>query len=217
MLFSELPETAFSTSLNPINNFIHPSSSVLYEAGTNKKLIYSIRSGVVKLLHVAQNGKTRIVRLLGKGTSIGLELLEGANSYNHTAVTIGEVDLCKIPVPTMRLLEEKYPVLCKQIRQQLQKQLDLADQWAFSLGTGSVKQRVAQLILILEEFFADESGAFTLLQREDMSAMIAISDQTISREVAELKRLNLLIKSKSRDNLYTCNTAELQKRAQLTK
>jgi CRP-like cAMP-binding protein len=208
MLFSALPETAFEKILQPIDHMIYPAGSVLYEADTHKKFIYSIRDGMVKLEHVAQDGQNRIVRLLGAGAAIGLELLDGADGYHHTAIAINQVDLCKIPLSTVRQLESKHAVLCKQVGKQLQEQLDLADEWIVALGTGTAKQRVAQLILVLNEFFADENGAFILLNREDMAAMIGIAVETVSRMIAEFKRQKIL--NKVRGNLHTCDAAALE-------
>ncbi|MFC1588873.1 Crp/Fnr family transcriptional regulator [Pseudomonadota bacterium] len=209
MLFSELPDAAFEHLLQPIDHFLHPPGSVIYEAGTQKKFIYSIRRGLVKLVHVAEDGTNRIVRLLGSGSSIGLELLNGADSYHHTAITINQVDLCKIPVSTTTQLEEKHPTLCKHVSKQLQHQLNIADQWIVALGTGAAKQRVAQLLLVLDEFFADQNGALILLNREDMAAMIGITVETVSRIIAEFKRQNIL--HKTNNNLYNCDVDALKK------
>lgn len=212
MLFSGLPNTAFEKSLKPVDHYLHPPGSILYETNSRKKFIYSIRRGMVKLVHVAHDGEKRIVRLLGPGAAIGLELLNGTDNYHHTAVTVNQVDLCKIPVTTIKHLEQKHPALCKKVSQQLQGQLDLADQWIVALGTGAVKQRVAQLILILDEFFANENDAFILLNREDMAAMIGIAVETVSRTIAEFKRLKVLYKTQN--NLYRCNVTALQKLSQ---
>ncbi len=208
MLFSDLPESAFEHLLQPIDHFLYPPGSVIYEADTHKQFIYSIRRGLVKLVHVARDGGNRIVRLLGPGAAIGLELLDGAEGYHHSAIAIDQVDLCKIPVTTTRQLSNEHPALCKHVGQQLQDQLDLADQWIVALGTGAAKQRVAQLLLVLEKFFADDSGAFILLNREDMAAMVGIAVETVSRIIAEFKRQNILNRYKA--NLYTCNVAALQ-------
>ncbi len=208
MLFSELPDSAFHQLLKPIDHFLHPRGSVLYEAGTNKDAIYSIRRGMIKLEHIAQDGSNRIVRLLGNGAAIGLELLDGAEGYHHTAVALNKVDLCKIPVSTIRQLEDKYPLLCMHVSEQLQNQLNIADQWIISLGTGSARQRVAQLVVLLEQFFSEDNGAFILLNREDMAAMTGIAVETVSRMIAEFKRQKILYRF--RDNFYKCNVAALQ-------
>ena len=208
MLFSELPSSAFDHLLQPIDHYLYPPGSVIYEANSHKKFIFSIRRGMVKLVHVAQDGDNRIVRLLGPGSAIGLELLDGAEGYHHTAIAVTQVDLCKIPVATTIQLTHEHPQLCAQVGQQLQDQLNLADQWIVALSTGSARQRVAQLVLILEKFFSDEEGAFMLLSREDMAAMTGIAVETVSRMIAEFKRQKILYRH--RDNLYMCNASALQ-------
>ncbi len=207
MLFSELPEEAFKNLLQPIDHFIYPAGSAIYEINTQKKFIYSIRQGMVKLEHATEDGSKRIVRLQKGGSAIGLELLDDIGGYNHTAVAITKVDLCRIPLQTILQLENLYPKLCHDVREQLHNQLELADQWIVALGSGIAKQRVAQLILILNDFFANKNGEFLLLNGEDMAAMIGITIETVSRMIAEFKRSNILYKAKN--NLYMCDVEAL--------
>lgn len=162
---------------------------------------------MVKLVHIAKDGSKRIVRLQGPGSVIGLELLDDSDNYHHSAIAINEVDLCKIPVQTIKQLEGHYPELCDRVRQQLQAQLNLADQWIVALGTGIAKQRVAQLLLMLNEFHTNKEDEFFLLNREDMAAMIGTALETVSRIIAEFKRSDFLYKTKN--NLYKCDVTAL--------
>lgn len=182
---------------------------MIYEAGSDKKYVYSIRRGLVKLEYIAASGDNRIVRLLGPGTVSGIELLDGADAYLHNAITLSEVDLCKIPVSSLKQLEIQHPNFSKPIREQLQFQLKLADQWIFALGTGTAKQRVAHLILMLHRCFADKNEEFILIHRDDMAAMTSIANETISRIIAQFKREKVVIKSDS--NLFSCNVPALEK------
>jgi CRP/FNR family transcriptional regulator, anaerobic regulatory protein len=209
MLFSELPDSAFNHLLQPIDHFLYSSGAVIYQTDTEQKYIYSIRRGMVKLVHITPAGRYTIVRLLGPGTVIGLEILNDSNTYQHSAVAIGQVDLCRIPVSTMKRLDVKYPSLCAREREQIQQQLKFADEWIIALDSGTAKQRVAYLLLVLNEFFTDKKGAFVLLSREDMAAMTGIAVETVSRTIAEFKRQEILLKTN--DNLYTCNVPALQK------
>ena len=77
------------------------------------------------------------------------------------------------------------------------------------MSTGVARQRVAQLILLLERFFSEDNGAFILINREDMAAMTGIAVETVSRMIAEFKRQKILYRFK--DNYYMCNVAALQK------
>jgi len=207
MLFSGLPATAFDDVLQPIDHFVFAPGVTLYKIGGNDSVIYSIRQGLVKLLHYADDGTRRIVRMLGPGASIGLELLDGLEGYRHTAVTVNSVDACRIPLATVKVLQSRHPELCNQVRQHLQDHLDRADEWILALGAGLARERVAHLLLMLGEFSTDPNGDIVLLGREDMAAIAGISVETVSRIIAEFKRRHLLYKVT--EDLYRCDREAL--------
>lgn len=194
MLFSELPENAFSDLLYPIDNLVYPAGTPLYEEGLPGNTLYSIRSGLAKLVSSVDDGEERIVRLLGFGSTIGLEVLDPGATYRHTAIALDTLDVCRIPVPTIIELEAKFPELCQQIRQRLQQELNQADQWISALNTGPARRRLANLLLIQTEIGTDHSGNIQLLRRDDMAAMVGVSTETASRIIAEFKRDGLLTK-----------------------
>jgi len=79
MLCSDVSDSAIKNALKAASQYRYPSNTLIYEAGSPHKYIYFIRLGMVKLEYSAPNGENRIVRLLGPGSSLGLELLDGAN------------------------------------------------------------------------------------------------------------------------------------------
>jgi len=208
MLFSELPDTAFEHMLHPIDHFIFSPGSLLHEAGRHGESIFSIRRGLVKLINVAPAGVQRIVRLLGPGSSVGLELLDGGEGYRHSVVAVNQVDACRIPVATVKQLQAEYPVLHNQVRERLQEQLDRADAWIVSMGTGPAKERVANLLLMLGEVSGDANGDIEMLGCEDMAAIVGTSTETVSRIIAELKRRRLVYKVAV--HLYRLDTEALR-------
>lgn len=208
MLFSQLPPESFAHLLQPIDNERYPPDSVLYHEGRPGRMVFSIRRGLVKLLSQDSEGGERIVRLVGKGAVVGLELLEKGASYRHTAVAVQEVDLCAIPLVTLRDLEAHYPSLCDRIREQLQYQIDRADQWIKHLNTGKARVRIAELLLLLAEIGGDSNGDIHLLHRDDMAAVVGITKETASRIIAEFKRHRLLYKVAA--NLYRVEVQRLR-------
>lgn len=208
MLFSGLPDAAFDHTLHPIDHFIFPPGSSLHESGRQGESIFSIRRGLVKLINVAPGGVQRIVRLLGPGSSVGLELLDGEEGYRHSVVAVNQVDACRIPVSTVKQLQAEYPVLHNQIRERLQEQLDRADAWIVSMGTGPAKERVVNLLLMLGEICGDRNGDIEMLHRDDMAAIVGTSTETVSRIIAELKRRRLVYKVTS--HLYRLDTDALR-------
>ena len=76
------------------------------------------------------------------------------------------------------------------------------------LSTGTARERVAQLLLLLDRFFSEENGEFILLNREDMAAITGVSVETVSRMIAEFKRQKIL--KRYRENLFMCNVTALE-------
>ncbi|MEE4249746.1 MAG: Crp/Fnr family transcriptional regulator [Alcanivoracaceae bacterium] len=194
MLFSRLPTESFDQLLQPIDNERHYSGSLLYNEGNPGKEMFSIRRGLVKLTRLGSDGSERIVRLLGKGAVVGLELLDRGTTYKHTAVTVQDVDLCRIPLVTLLDLERHHPELCASIRQQLQYHVDRADHWIKHLNTGKARSRIAELLLLLADIGADQNGDIELLSRDDMASIAGITKETASRIIAEFKRHRLIYK-----------------------
>ncbi len=208
MLFSGLPDEAFSDQLAPIDHFIFPAGSILFEEGGDDGVIYSVRGGIVKLLSFTPRGEQRIVRLLGAGTAIGLELLEPGNSYRHTAAAVNELDVCRIPVATVQALEIEHPEICQQIRHRLLAHLERADQWIVALGTGSARKRIAHLLLLMMQYSTDSNSHIALLGGADIAAIISSSPETVSRILADMKRKGILKKVAA--NLYRGDLAALE-------
>lgn len=208
MMFSGLPEDTFSEVLSPIENICYPSAAVLFEQGQCDKGIFSIRSGMIKLLSVTADGTQRIVRLLGRGGAIGLELLEAEETYRHTAIALTQVDVCQIPLGTMLQLDASYPQLCQEVRSRLQDDLDRADQWIVTLGSGPARRRIAYLLLLMIEYSNDLNADIELLGREDMAAIIGTSVETASRVIADLKRRDIVRKTGA--HRYRCDVAALE-------
>ena len=209
MLFSGVPDSGFDHLLKPVDNLIYRAGATLYEEGEPGQSVFSIRRGIVKLLYRTPDGSQRIVRLLGRGVTIGLELLDQGVTYHHTAVAVQDVDLCTIPLATLRDLEAQFPALCDKVRQQVQHQVDRADHWIKALNTGVTRARIAQLLLLLMEIGADRNGDIQLLPRDDMAAVVGVTTETASRVIADFKRRGLLTKVAS--NTFRCDAQQLRR------
>lgn len=194
MLFSGLPHTAFTDDLEPIDHFIFQAGKTLYHEGDDEGAIFTVRKGLIKLTSLTEQGEQRIVRLAGAKSAIGLELLDAGNTYRHTAIASCETDVCRIPTGTIDVLNARFPSLCNQIRQRLQDQLDRADEWIVNLATGPAKKRIANLLLFMLQHSSGQNGVFPLLGGSDMAAIIGTSPETVSRNIADLKRQGVLEK-----------------------
>lgn len=151
------------------------------------------------------DGTQRIVRLLRQGAASGLEALLGG-PYEHSAEVLQSALVCRIPVGTVKELDNQTPRLHQQLMTRWHQSLQEADVWLTQLSTGSAKVRVARFLLSLPE---NENGEIELFSIEDLGAMLGITPETASRIMAELKRGKALVPTSN--NYFRCNAESLDR------
>lgn len=189
VLFADLERDDFDLLHKPIIDFTVQSGDAIYQENHPPNFVYTIRSGMVKLVRYLPNGNYRIVRLLQRGDLAGIEALNGS-AYLHHAIVLQNTAVCRIPIADIESLNQNSPHLYKQLTARWQKVQSDADIWLAELTVGNSKKRVAHLLNYLATYH--EEGIFYLPGREDIGAMLAITTETASRIIAEFKRLGVL-------------------------
>ena len=205
VLFAGLEEKDFEQIHRPIDIYHLPPGATLYRAGAPAEHLYTIRSGILKLVKYLPDGTQRIVRLLRSTDVTGLEALLG-EPYQHDAVVLQATEACSLPVSVVQALSDTNPALHRELLNRWQKALTEADAWLTQLSTGSAKQRVARLLLRLVQ--DQERCECTLFSREDMGAMLGITTETASRTIAEFKRQSLLVETEQNKLLLDIRNLE---------
>lgn len=202
-------ENAFFAGLAPdvvgslhvdVNNTGTPSDETLYQAGTKAEWLWVLRTGAVKLLSASWDNTQRIVRVLKPGDVAGIEgLLAGA--YAHTAVTVGNVHACQIPIAAVRELCIENPHFQWNLMKQLQAALAETEQWMLDMAStgASARVRMARLLLRLRD---GESNRIYRFSREDLGLMLGIALETASRVIAAFLRERLLVRREPGSRFY---------------
>lgn len=206
-LFADLHPPAIERFTSRIRNGVLRRGDVLYSAGEAGDVVYTIRVGVVKLVMEIPGRESRIVRLLGRGATLGLEALAGS-LYAHTAVALRTTSVCRIPIPTVDTLHLHNPSLVHGLMQKWNEQMVWADRWIGILGAGPVTQRLADLVRLLADISGDSLNEVHLPPVADMAAILGVSAESVSRHMAELKRASLLVHVGPR--IYRCDPALFQ-------
>lgn len=183
VLFADLTEPDFNLIHLPIDEIELDPGSAIYSAGGAGESLYTIRSGLVKLVQYLPEGNLRIVRLLGAGATAGLEAIVG-QPYEHTAIVLQRTLVCRIPRQVVERLSRETPRLHSQLMLRWHSALKQADDWLTELSTGKATQRFARLLLHVMA----PDGSAPLFTREDLGAMLGITTEHASRTVAEFKR-----------------------------
>lgn len=187
-LFSGLTERDFEQMHEPVEQVDMKPGQVLYKVGDAGHHLFTVRSGLLKLVQYLPDGTQRIVRLVRSTDVLGLEILVGQH-YEHEAVVLRASELCRYPKEAVTRISQNNPVLHKDLMTRWQKALTDADAWLTKLSTGSAKKRMANLLLRLLE---DGTTECYLFSREDIGSILSITIETASRTISEFKRLGLM-------------------------
>ena len=208
VLFAGLSEQDFEQIHKPINQFQIKAGAKIYSVGENATCMYTIRSGLVKLVQYLPDGTQRIVRLLSTADVIGLEAILNP-TYKHDAIALHDTEVCRYPSSSAKQLSKTNPILHQELMTRWERALSEADKWATEFSTGTSKQRVSRFLLKLSE--NNQANTCKLFSREDMGAILGITTETASRTIAEFKRQRLIVETSF--NEFLCDVDKLEETA----
>ena len=196
MLFSDLDIIAASPALESITNINYRQGEIIYQQGAAPSALYSLRTGVVKLSLVSREGEIRIVRLLGPGAVVGLEVQQG-QAYHHTAEPITAANLCRLPADAIEKIAAKQPILYQGILRQWNEQTAMADSYLLNLAMGLIRDRVLALLELLDDLGKKGGNDLHLPANQDCADILGTRVESVSRVMAELKRAGILEQSEA--------------------
>ncbi len=185
VLFADLREEDFELIHSPIDDLEYAAGQPIANLGDTATSLFTVRTGMVKLVRNTIDGRQRIVRVLRPGDVIGLEALL-APTYDADAVALTPVRVCRLPLQVIQRLNRETPRLHQRLLEKWHRSLKEADDWLADLNFGTARQRVAGLLLKMRTDRDPE--VTTIFSREDMGAMLDLKLETVSRTLNALLR-----------------------------
>lgn len=173
----------------------HPSvvgyadNETIYHQLDAANYVYTIRSGVVKLVKLLPNGRSQIVRLLQEGDLFGIDGF-GGETYNQTAVALNQVELCKLPVAGLLSLKRQTPEIEQALMQRWIAYIRDAEDMMVELGAKKAGERLASF-LIRWSGGSDEWIELPLT-RAEMGELLGLTIETVSRFLSAWKKNQLI-------------------------
>ncbi len=189
VLFADLNEQDFGMIHAPIDDLEIRAGSAVFQEGAAAVGIFTLRTGMIKLVRSTSDGRQRIVRVLRPGDVAGLEALAHAR-YDTDAVALNDVAVCRIPLSVIQTLGAQSPRLHQRLMEKWSGTLREADDWLADLNFGSARNRVSNFVLKMRS--TTDAQFVTLFAREDMGAMLDLKMETVSREISALVRDQIL-------------------------
>jgi len=196
-ILADVDIVKYEEYLKPISQYYYPKNTVIYNEGAKATELYIVRTGLVKLEETLEDGSARIIRLIQKGSIVGLEtFLDHTQTYEQTAITIHDTHLCRIPGRIFQQLIKDDDHFFHSVMEQWHQQLEFSNQILIQFSTGSLRRRVALLFLLLvDEANDDNLIEINKIPVQDIASLTSSTRESVSRVIAEFKRKKLLIKS----------------------
>ncbi len=176
-------------------NYYKKGQVIFYE-GNQSYGLYCVFSGRVKLFKSGVDGRQQIVRLAGPGDLLGYRSLFAGEAYHATAEAIEDATVCCIDKTAFFTMLGKNQELAFNVIRKLARDLREAEDKATSIAQRSVRERMAELLLMLVETYGRPSKKGRKidlhLSREEMAEMIGITQETAIRLLSDFKKEGLV-------------------------
>lgn len=196
-ILADIDVAKYEYLLSRIIQFSYLDKAMLFVESSPARDMFVIRRGLVKLEDTMSDGSARIVRLATKGGCVGLEsFLNNHQRYDQTAIALQEVEVCRIPHQVLDDLLTTDPIFYKAVFKEWHFQLEASNKVVVDFSTGTLKQRIAQVLLMLiDEAKRNNHAEIAMLHIDDIAALTGVTKESVSRNMAEFKRNKLVTKS----------------------
>ena len=170
---------------------------ILYSQGEQGNGVYCIDSGLIGLRRVDSHGNSVLIRLVGKGTTVGYRTFLTRKPHLNSAEALTPAMLCYIPRPNVEKLLKMNPRLGECFLQHLyDDSLDTENDYVRSLTMG-MKSRFLHLILVFYERFGyeDEDGNAVVdlpVKKSEIAELVGVRPESISRLIDQLQTDEIL-------------------------
>lgn len=167
---------------------------IIFEEGDTINGIYCVKDGICKLTKLSQNGKDHIVKLVKKGELLGQRSMISEETVNLSAIALEDMEVCFIPKTEVMGFFNKNNQFSMNVMRTICGDLRESDDHIVSMAQKSVKERLAETLIYLEETFGkNEDGSLVIqLSREELSGMIGTATESCIRLLSEFNKLGLI-------------------------
>ena len=166
----------------------------IFEEGESVNGIFCVKDGVCKLSKLSANGKDQIVKLAKSGELLGQRSLISDEPTNLSAVALEDMEVCFIPKSEIMNFFNQNNQFSMNVMKTICGDLKEADDHMVSMAQKSVKERLAETLLYLEDNFGkNNDGSLRIqLSREELAGIIGTATESCIRLLSEFNKNGLV-------------------------
>lgn len=179
---------------------LYKKGQVIFEEGETLNGVYCVKDGVCKLTKLSENGKDQVVKLVVKGGLLGKRSLVSEQQTNLSAVALNDMEMCFIPKSEIMNDLSKNPKFTMDVLREMAEDLKGSDDALVDMAQKSVKQRMAETLLYVNDNFGDDEEGYLsiVLSREDYASIVGTATESAIRILSAFKKEGLISTSGKR-------------------
>jgi CRP-like cAMP-binding protein len=175
-------------------SYIIKKGESIFEEGDVTNGIYCVKDGVCKLSKLSDNGKDQIVKLVKPGELLGQRSMISDEPANLSAIALEDMEVCFIPRSEVMQFFNHNNQFSMNVMKTICEDLKDADDHMVNMAQKTVRQRLVETLIYLEETFGkNEDGSLHIqLSREELAGMIGTATESCIRLLSELNKSELI-------------------------
>jgi len=166
----------------------------IFEEGDIVNGIYCVTSGACKLSKLSPNGKDQIIKLVKAGELLGQRSIISDEPANLSAVALEDMEVCFIPKSEVINMFDNNNQFSMNMMKTICRDLKEASEHMISISQKTVKERLAETLVYLEESFGKNvDGSLRIqLSREELAGMIGTATESCIRLLSDFNKIGLI-------------------------
>lgn len=184
----------------------YKSGDTIFRIGDSPLGLFSIRSGVVKLESINEDGNAHTLRIIGVGGILGYRSFFQGDKYKKSAIAMEDTEICFLPGKEVLRLFGNHSELGLKMINQLSEDLTNAEtKWVNQIDKGA-PARVADALLFLNERFKGSNWT-----RKEIAEWAGTTTETVIRSLAQFEKEGII--SQNYKNFNILSESRLREKA----
>lgn len=193
-IFQTLAENELSELIHPDAVRFYKKGEIVYTEGSRIKGCYFVYSGIIKIFQTGQEGKEQIIKFDQEGDLFGFRSVISHEAACTSTETLSDALLCYIPDSALLASLRNNSGFAYDMMLIACKELGISNRYIRDIAQKSVKERLAEVLLLISHDFGSEpDGTLKLnITREDLSNFIGTATETVIRLLSDYKNEGIL-------------------------
>lgn len=182
----------------------------LYREGSQPKAVYYVKKGKVKIEQISDDGNVRIVYIYTVGEYFGFRPLLCNEMHPVSAIILEDSEINIIEGRGFLEIARKSPSLSFNLVEILSFEFNVWINLIGSLSHKSAKERVALILLILNEKYKDSKGkSYIAMSKADIASYSETTEETVVRILGFFKEQEILATEGRKINIINKKLLEI--------